>query len=368
MRVLFWSELFWPYVGGAHFFAMSLLLDLRERGYEFIVVTRQDDPDLPREGTFKGFPIYRFPFYKALADGNVNQLMTLRRQIAQLKSGFAPDLVHVNCFGPSILFHLDTSKVHPAPLLVTLHGERYEPIVEQDTLLERTLRAAAWVTGPSKRTVEYARQLVPGFVPRSSHIYNGLEIPVLLPEPLPIEAPRLLCLGRLSIEKGFDIVLTAFAAIVHRFPQARLVIAGDGPTKADLEQQAAALDVRDVVDFMGWIAPEKVPSLVNSATLVVMPSRSEGFPLVALEAALMARPVVAARVGGLAELVLHEETGLLVEPEDSNALSDAIIFLLDHPKAASQMGQAARERARDVFSWERCVHAYEAVYRKLVGE
>src|SRR5919106_1811355 len=105
MRVLFWSELFWPYMGGTQFSAIKLLLGLRDCGHEFIVVTRQDDLSLPKEARFKGFPIYRFPFYTGLTEGNVHQLLAIRQQIAQLKRRFAPDLVHVNCFGLSVLFH-----------------------------------------------------------------------------------------------------------------------------------------------------------------------------------------------------------------------------------------------------------------------
>ncbi len=335
MRVLFWSESFWPYMGGAQFFASKLLSGLRERGHEFIVVTRQDDPDLPKEACFKGFPIYRFPFYTALADGNVSQMIAIRQQVALLKRRFAPDLVHVNCFGLSILFHLDTTRAHPAPLLVTLQSEKYEPVVKHDTLLERTLRAADWVTGPSERTVEYARQLVPNFVPPISRIFYGMEMPPILPLPLPIDPPRLLCLGRLVPNKGFDLALTAFAGLAERFPGVKLIIAGDGPVRSELEHQTEDLGLRERVDFLGWIAPEQVPALINTATVVVVPSRAwEAMPLAALEAALMARPVVAARDAGLPEAVVHQKTGLLVEKEDSVGLAQALAFLLEHPQTA----------------------------------
>ena len=366
MRVLFWSELFWPYMGGAQLFAMTLLRSLRDRGYEFIVVTRQDDLDLPTEACFEGFPIYRFPFYKALADGDVKQLIEIRQHVSQLKRRFAPDLVHANCFGLSLLFHLDTTRAYSAPFLVSLHSEKYDPVKKDNTLLERTLRSADWVTGPSARTVEYARQLVPHLALPSSHIYYGLEMPPILPTPLPIAAPRLLCLGRLVHNKGFDLALMAFAAMIERFPQARLIIAGHGPMRSELEQQTADLGLSDVVEFLGWVAPEEVPTLINTATVVVVPSRRwEALPFVALEAAFMARPVVAARDAGLPEIVVHEKTGFLVEKEDSVGLAQALTFLLEHPEVARQMGQTARQRAQEVFSMQRCIDAYDSLYQKL---
>lgn len=366
MRVLFWSELFWPYGGGAQFVGLNLMHGLRDRGHEFIVVTRQDDPELPDEDNYQGFPIYRFPFFSALAERDLTQLISIRKGIAKLKRQFAPDLVHINCFGLSILFHLDTVKAHSAPLLLTLQSEKYPPPGEHDTVLERALRSAAWITAPSAKTVEYARQLLPGVELPASHIHNGLAAPSIEPAKLPVDMPLLLCLGRLVPNKGFDLALQALAKVIQQFPQARMVIAGDGPARAELEQMAADLDLRDAVDFVGWVDAEQVPDLINTATVVVVPSREwESFPLVALESAFMARPVVAARDAGLPEAVLHEETGLLVDKDDIAGLAEALASLIGNPTKAIDYGQAARERALDLFSLKRFIDSYEALYRKF---
>jgi glycogen(starch) synthase len=365
MRVMFWTETFWPYVGGAEFFAAKLLPALRRRGYEFAVVTRHDDLHLPSQSDFEGIPVFRFPFYQALADHKLDQVMEIRQQINRLKRTFQPDLIHISCLGPSILFHLQTARSNPAALLVTLHGERYPPAEGHGTLLERTLRAADWVTVPSAATAEYARRIASVYLPNLSLIHNGVELPRLLPEPLPFATPRLLCLGRLVADKGFDVALEAFALVVKRFPRAYMIIAGDGPERPALQRQAAELHLNSCVEFAGWISPETVPALINSTTLVILPSRREGLPLVALEAAVMARPVVATRVGGLSEAVVHQQTGILVESEDTAALAEAIACLLDHPDKAAQMGQGARHRAEEVFSFQRHVDAYDALYRKL---
>jgi len=82
----------------------------------------------------------------------------------------------------------------------------------------------------------------------------------------------------------------------------------------------------------------------------------------------MCRPVVATRVSGLSEVVLHQDTGLLIEPEDSNGLADGIAWLLDHPQSATRMGQAARRRVQEVFSWEQCVTAYDDLWRQLIRD
>jgi glycogen(starch) synthase len=100
--------------------------------------------------------------------------------------------------------------------------------------------------------------------------------------------------------------------------------------------------------------------------MVVMPSRTEGLPMVALEAAQMARPVIATPVGGVAEVVFHQKTGLIIEKENTQALAKAIAYLLDHPDITSRMGQAARARALEVFNMDNCINSYDRLYRKLI--
>ena len=365
MRVLFWTYSFWPTVGGLELCSARLLQAMHERDHEFVVVTSQRSPSQPSRAEYKQIPIYRFPFLDPSSYTNIDQLGHIRQQVVRLKRTFAPDLIHMN-YGVDVgnFFHLTSANTHPAPLLVTVHG----PWSKGSSLGEGILRAADWVVGVSAATLDRERKLVPQIVPRSSIIYNGLESPPVRPTPLPVDAPRVLCVGRLSPEKRIDLAVKAFAAILEHFPQARLLIAGDGPTRTALEQQAAELDISHGVDFIGWVPPEDVPALINTATLILIPSQHEGFPLVALEAAWMARPIVASQVGGLPEVVVDGETGLLVEPDDPKRLAEAAIFLLAHPTTASQMGQAARRRAQDLFSWERHVNAYDTLYRQLVGD
>ena len=151
-------------------------------------------------------------------------------------------------------------------------------------------------------------------------------------------------------------------------PDARLIIAGDGPERERLEQQAHDLALSGAVCFKGWVPQEAIPSLLNQVVLLVLPSRSDSFPLAGLQAASMQRPIVATRVGGLAELILNHQTGLLVETEDPSALAGAIASLLDDPEETILMGKAARKRALAEFRFEKLVDAYEMVYHKAVRE
>jgi glycosyltransferase involved in cell wall biosynthesis len=372
MRVLFWSHSFWPQVGGAEVLAVRLLRALRERGHQFIVVTNKAADQLPDEAAYDGIPVFRFPFLSAILARDVEGVMQLRQRAAALKRAFRPDLIHLYLLAPSTMFLRLTSQVHPAPLLVTLHSEvgSHEEYrwIDRDTLFLSTVLSADWVTACSATVLGDTRRLLPQITHASSAIPNALEWPRLDAQPLSNDPPRLLCVGRLHPVKGFDRALTALAALLDRFPAATLTVAGDGPERAALQEQAAAIGVADAVEFRGWVDPDEVPALINTSTIVVVPSRTEGMPLVALQAAQMARPLVATRVAGLPELVVHGETGLLVEPEDSRALAQAIELLLEHPASARAMGQAARRRVRELFSWARHVDAYDALYRKLGKE
>lgn len=368
MRVMYWSEMFWPYIGGVEVLSARLVQSLRNRNYEIIVVTSHGSVNLPDQDQFNDIPIYRFPFLEALAASNLAKLMNVRQRIAKLKQDFKPDLIHINFTGPTVFFHLQTAQAHPAPILLTRHGSFPIQTVGHDTLVEQALRTTDWVTANSAAVLTEARQRVPEITSSSSLIYNGMNMPALPPEPLPSCFPTLLCLGRLAEEKGFDLALDAFALLRDSFPRTRLVIAGDGPVRSALEQQAAELGLTEWVQFIGWVTPDRVPALMNTTTVVVMPSRHEGFGLVALEAALMARPIVATRVGGLPEVVVHQQTGLLVEQDDSKALAKAISDLLADPDMATRMGQAGYHRAQQLFRWEHCVDAYATLYQRLTKE
>jgi glycogen(starch) synthase len=365
VRVLFWSPVFWPKIGGVEVHASKLLPSLISLGHEYLVVTTRSEPDLPETDQYEGIIIYRFPFWSHTSYTQIDEFMHIRQKVAALKRSFAPDLIHINAVDASNLFHLLTATVDHAPLLVTLHGEWP---ARHDGVVKRVLGAADWVAGCSRAVLECGRQLCPDIQLRSSVIHNGLEVPALLPQPLPFEAPRLLCLGRLSPEKGFDLAVTGFLKVVQRYPRARLSIAGDGVSRSDLERQVAKLGISRWVEFLGWVEPAEVLPLINSSTIVLMPSRQESLPLVALEAALMARPVVATRVGGLPEVVEHGRSGLVVEAENSGAFGEAVESLLRHPDLAAKMGQNARARAQQMFSWNGHVQAYNRLYESLAAK
>lgn len=366
MRVLYWTQLFWPYIGGVEVLGARLLVSLRARGHELQVVTSHGALELPDEEEFEGIPVHRLPFETALSGQDLGSMTAALQRVAVLKREFRPDLTHVNLTDASVFFHLQTGSAWPTRTLLTTRVAMTHAVAGGDTLLGRSLRAADWVTTNSSAMLADLHRLVPEIRDRSSLIYNGLEMPSLEPVPLPFDPPVLMCLGRLVESKGFDLAVAAMPTLLKEEPDLRLVLAGDGPVGPDLVRQAESLGVAEAVTFPGWVQPEAVAELMNGATLVIVPSRwPEAFGLVALQAAQMSRPVVAAGVGGLPEVVAHGETGLIVEAEDVQGLVAAVSSLLAEPEWAEALGRKGRDRAGELFGWDAHVDAYDTLYRRL---
>lgn len=366
MRVLFWSELYWPYIGGAEVFGAKLIRGLRARGHDFVVVTSHDHLDLPDDDELDGVRIRRLPLRRALRSGEMRDFAASLAGAARLKREVEPDLIHVNGVGPSLLAHLRTSSASASPWLLTLQQEILASQTGSgETLLAQALGCADWVSGVSGAVVEQARRLVPAIAARSSVLYNAVDPPQVAPAPLP--RATCLCLGRLVEAKGFATALDAFALLRSRIPDAALIVAGDGPLRADLEARAARLGIADATSFRGWVAPERVHETIDEATVVLLPSLREGLPVVAVQAALRARPIVAARVGGLPEIVVDGETGVLLDSRDPSRWADAVEGLLRDPTRAVTLGDAARRHALTAFAWDATVAGYDALYSKLAA-
>lgn len=180
-------------------------------------------------------------------------------------------------------------------------------------------------------------------------------------EALPPPVPGVVgALGRLEREKGFDVLLDAMAELRG---EARLILGGDGSQRQALAARVQAENLP--AELTGFVSD--VPAFLGRTGVFVLPSRSEGLGLVAVEAMAAGRPVVASRTGGLPEVVVDGETGLLVEPEDARGLAQAIRTLLADPDRAARMGAAGRERARAHFSAARMAAETAALYEELIS-
>ncbi len=366
MRLLCWADQFHPYIGGIEVLTAAALPRLQGLGFDCAVITSRGPLALPDEDHYGAIPIYRFPFRETLESKNPAAIQRLVQRIARLEKSLAPDLVHVFLSDPSCLFHLLARGTHPARMVVSVHN--WAALESGPSLFGRVLAEAAWTVGNSRFTLDEMRRVVPACSERSSVIYSAVEGPAAPPHEADFEPLRIVCVGRLVESKGFDVALAAFARLLPGHPGARLQLIGDGPARTALAARAGQLGIAAAVELTGWTDPNRIYEHLDRATVVVVPSRApETLGQVAIQASLMARPVVASRIGGLPEAVEHERTGLLVEPGDATAIAAAVDRLARSPAYARALGNAARRKALSAFTMPAYVDSVAALYRRIVG-
>lgn len=176
----------------------------------------------------------------------------------------------------------------------------------------------------------------------------------------PADAPILVVIGRLEPQKGHRILLDALPVIQREFPSVRLVCVGEGVLREELQARVHALGMDDAVRFVGQ--QSNVPDWLALADVVVLPSFYEGLPLAAIEALAATRAMVATSVDGTPEVVIAEETGLLVPPGNPGRLAGAIGRLLRDPGLRKRLAEAGREHVKVRFTDVRQVARTEALY------
>jgi colanic acid/amylovoran biosynthesis glycosyltransferase len=183
---------------------------------------------------------------------------------------------------------------------------------------------------------------------------------------------NIVSVGRLVPKKGFDLLIKAFARLDRSGP--RLILAGDGPERAQLTALAEAEGVADRVDFLGAKPHAEALAVIRSGAVFALPCRTsttgdrDGIPVVLMEAMAAGKPVIAGRLETIAELVEDGTSGLLVPPDDVDALTEALRRLIDNPDAGAAMGLAGRRRVEEEFSdtinWDRLEAAIDAAGKR----
>ncbi len=173
------------------------------------------------------------------------------------------------------------------------------------------------------------------------------------------------CLAVLEERKGIEFLLEAAKHLQSRGVRLKWLIGGDGSLREKLENKARALGLGDSVTFLGFVS--KPEEFLGGIDIFVMPSLFEGLGVAALEAMAAGKPVVASRVGGLAESVLEGQTGLLVPPRDGRAIADAVAKLIADSLGARNMGLRGRQRVLENFTLAQMAARNEAYYYELLG-
>ena len=163
---------------------------------------------------------------------------------------------------------------------------------------------------------------------------------------------------------GLDHLVGAMPRVLERVPDARLWIAGTGEREGVLRALVSRLDLKDAVEFLGFVPDAELPDLYARARVFAMPSLYEGFGIVMLEAMSASLPVVAFRTGGAPDAIVEGETGHLADPA---TLGDRLADVLEDPDRAAEMGRRGRRRVEAEFSWERVAERFLEVYEEAIA-
>jgi glycosyltransferase involved in cell wall biosynthesis len=297
---------------------------------------------------------------------------------------FRPHIVHTHTAKAGFLGRLAAVLAPgPRPIIVhTYHGHVLEGYFGRRTtaiyrFLERSLATVSdCLIGVSRATVDDLVRLGVAGRERFRMIPIGLDLERFKQPDLELAAAlRWDCgagerevlaayVGRLVPIKRVDLVLRAVAEARRQAAQLRLVVAGDGERRQELERLADQLGLRDVVTFLGYVSDSS--RVAAAADIAILASDNEGTPVALIEAAAAGRPAVATAVGGVPEVVVPG-AGLLVPRGDHGALADALVRFARDPSLRTRMGACARENVLRQFSIERLLNDIEDLYEELLA-
>ena len=255
------------------------------------------------------------------------------------------------------------------PWSVTIHGF-HEFTQERASLLKAKTKDAAFVVAISDFTRSQLMRIVedPALWPKIHVVRCGIDLDQFAFAPHPIADPvRIVSIARVVAEKGFGVLFDAFAELVASGVHAELVLIGDGPARAELEQRIANLQLRDRVQWLGWQPPTEVRRLLGTADVFCLPSFGEGLPIVIMEAMAVGVPVVGTYLGGIPELVESGVTGLLVPAGSAEALTKALQSMSTPSAERDAMVKAARHRVEEFHEMHRSAEQLHSLLSEVAA-
>lgn len=377
--------------GGAETIIVHLRHGLEEEGHQVRVLcgSEKGNGENIADARFLTFKEGGFSPLRILYVFNPFALLALRREL----KNFQPDVVHLHNISKASPFILLLLKKYPAVLTVHDHSTFDPTRISDLPLLEpyRETFSDYFINKPSLRfymeklrfaILRYGAKNVDTVLAcsdfyatcaRDSGIFKNIKTlrnGIILPPPSPIiETKKILFVGRLSEEKGAPVLIEAANILKNNHPDMRLDIVGCGNQMAVLKKKISELKLGGTVRLLEHKSPREITELYRQSSLVVVPSLSpDNLPTVCIEAMSIGRPVVASRMGGLPELVDHEQTGLLVAPNDAGALASSIDRLLSDPELLRRMGEAGRKKAEKEFDDKSYIQKTLEEYEDLISK
>jgi len=282
------------------------------------------------------------------------------------------DLIHAQ-FLPSGVVGAWIKKITRRKLIITAHGSDVYMIPEKGLFQKSYIRAISKsnvIISVSNANKERLTTLgLPG--DKIIVIPNGIELSMFNNTISTLRVHeagiQIVWVGRMVEVKGLEYLFSAMRIIVSSYPNSKLTLIGDGPLKDKLERLAGEMSLTEYISFMGYVKNTEVSQYLKEADIFVLPSLSEGFPVVIPEAMAAGKPIVASNVGGISDAVTDGVTGFLVAPENAELLAEKIVYLIEHPEMRVSMGKAGRKKVEERFTWGMIAKRTIEMYMALLG-
>jgi glycosyltransferase involved in cell wall biosynthesis len=369
--------------GGTEAQTLYLVRALRSAGYSVGICCYFEASEVviqafEREGT-------RVSLLRLGSSGQAHRLKSLlkvgRAVFTHLRQT-RPDVAHVQYLAPGLVSVLAARAARVPTILATVHqpGDPYGPLARLSLRLAAGLSTAFFCVSRAVEQSWFGDSALfdSSSVGKRRHftLYDCVDVERFahgadqadahaIREELGLgNRPVVGVIGRLRREKGHVALLEALSLVVRSVPDVTLVVVGDGPERAHLEERARAFGLDGHIVWLGAKKSEELPGLYGVMDVVAIPSLFEGFGLVAVEAMAAARPVIAFATGGLTETVVDDVSGKLVPLGDGSAFAEALVGLIMDRKGAVEMGKAGRRIVQSRFSQEKFSSMILSAYRR----
>lgn len=347
---------------------------LVRRGWRVTVITSHTHPG-PLDANEEGIRVIRLPIWNALGTYSIPKPSRDFFRALRVAFGEHSDVISTQTrFFPFSMLGWFIGMLRRIPVLHTergsVHTEHHNPLVRfinltvDHTIGWLLMRTSKYVIGVSGPAVRFSQHLG---ARRTRTIPNGINVTHYTPHASRTDtAFRIIFVGRIIWAKGIQDLITAVAALRIHGLRLELTIVGIGPYEKELRTLVREKNLDGIVHFLGERRSEEIPAILAAHDVFVNPSYSEGLPTVVLEAAAAGIPIIATDVGGTAEILTQEKTGILIPPKDSEKLRKALARLATDPLGRVAMGAEARAAVLHRFTWDHIADEYEAVLREII--
>ncbi|MDO5851629.1 MAG: glycosyltransferase [Methanobacteriaceae archaeon] len=371
MKIIQTPVRFYPFIGGVESYVYYISRELAKLDCNVKVICA-NEPNSIYEETYNGIKIKRLHYITKVANTNITPALPT----TLLKEDY--DIIHTHIPTPwSADWSNIISTIKNKPLILTYHNNiiatgKEDKIAQfyNNTALKLLLKKAKKIIITQDNYINSPH--LQKYKQKTITIPNGVDTEKFKPQKEKTQKNTIFFLSVLDKYhkyKGLDYLLNAIKETKKTIPDVKLIIGGKGELTQYYKDKAKKLGIKENTDFIGFIPEEKITDYYNMAEIFILPSISkeqEGFGIVLLEAQSCQKPVITTNIVGIAQDIQKEETGIVIKPKDTKALTQAIKELLLNKEKAEEMGKKGRQIVKKHYEWKKIAEQIKEVYEEII--